>query len=124
MYKTEIIERIASVAGTSPYPTTRIHALSLFKKLIEHASVRKMRGKAKANFDIDFFFKFSMLIQKEKECELLNIQGSGLILRNLEVAEGETLREVTPLRDVLYRSIKIIRSLVEDFPCPDEHLLC
>jgi hypothetical protein len=55
MYKTEIIERIASVAGTSPYPTTRIHALSLFKKLIEHASVRKMRGKAKANIDFGFF---------------------------------------------------------------------
>lgn len=39
LYKTEIIERIASVSGTSPFPTTRIHALNLFKKLIDHASV-------------------------------------------------------------------------------------
>lgn len=54
----------------------------------------------------------------------MNIQGSGLILRNLEMAEGETLREVTPLRDVLFKSLQIIRSLIEDFPCPDEHLLC
>jgi len=51
LYKTEIIERIASVAGTSPYPTTRIHALSLFKKLIEHASVRKRRRKDRTKFD-------------------------------------------------------------------------
>lgn len=52
------------------------------------------------------------------------MQGLGLLLRNLEIAEGETLREVTPLRDVLYKSIKIMRSLIDDFPCPDEHLLC
>lgn len=61
---------------------------------------------------------------QEKECEMVNTQGSGMILRNLEIAEGESMREITPLRDVLYRSLKIIRSLIEDFPCPDEHLLC
>lgn len=42
LYKTEIIERIGCIAGTSPYPTTRIHALSLFKKLIKHGSVNPL----------------------------------------------------------------------------------
>lgn len=60
LYKTEIIERIASVAGTSPYPTTRIHALSLFKKLIEHASVRKMKEEKITKIDVVFLLNVNL----------------------------------------------------------------
>jgi DNA replication protein DnaC len=69
MYKDNILKRLGEVGGGKFHIVTKLHALTLLRKLIDHAN--------------------------EMEVEMINEVTTPLILDNLIIPPGENLKEIT-----------------------------
>jgi DNA replication protein DnaC len=69
MYKENLLKRLGEVAGGKYHIVTKLHSLTLLRKLIDHAN--------------------------EMEVEMINEVTTPLLLDNLILPPGETLKEIT-----------------------------
>ncbi|KRX00529.1 Armadillo-type fold [Pseudocohnilembus persalinus] len=97
LYKENVLQKIGDIAGHSIDIKTRLHALKLIRTLIDHGT--------------------------EMEIDQINEIVLPQLLENILLPYNETLKEISPERDLILQTLKITSSIIEDFQHPDEEKL-